>query len=145
MYWRYTKGSSLAALVKSLLQIFRQLLVAFDGDVERALEYLDEIAQRYRLWRADFGLEDFKNERLALTQEAMLTRTTEEWIERLDAFDVPHAPVLTRREMIRHPQIVALPPGGRRTNWRLHRKKAHCIATSRVIPRTLIATSSQWV
>lgn len=53
------------------------------------------------------GLEDFKNERLEMTQEALRQRTTEEWIERLDQFDVPHAPVLTRSEMIEHPQIAA--------------------------------------
>ena len=44
--------------------------------------------------------------RLAVTQEALLTRKTAEWLERLDAADVPCAPVLTRNEMIRHPQIV---------------------------------------
>lgn len=52
------------------------------------------------------GLELHKNERLALTQEVLLTRTTAEWIARLDAHDVPAAPVLTRAEMIRHPQVV---------------------------------------
>ena len=60
MFWRYAKGSSLAALVRDLLRIFRQLLVVFDGDVEQSLEYLDEIARRYRLWRDDFGPEDFR-------------------------------------------------------------------------------------
>jgi crotonobetainyl-CoA:carnitine CoA-transferase CaiB-like acyl-CoA transferase len=44
--------------------------------------------------------------RLALTQEVLRTRTTAEWLERLDAADVPCAPVLTRGDMIRHPQIV---------------------------------------
>ena len=53
------------------------------------------------------GLEEFKNERLEMTQQALLERTTAEWIDRLDAHDVPHAPVLTRREVIEHPQIVA--------------------------------------
>ncbi|MEM7178574.1 MAG: CoA transferase [Pseudomonadota bacterium] len=53
------------------------------------------------------GLEKFKPERLALTQEALLTRPSAEWIARLDAHDVPCAPVLTRAEMIRHPQIIA--------------------------------------
>ena len=43
MFWRYVKGSSLKALVDALLRIFRQLLVAFDGDVEQSLEYLEEI------------------------------------------------------------------------------------------------------
>jgi len=53
------------------------------------------------------GLEDFKNERLDLTQAALKTRTTEEWIARLDAFDVPHAPVLTRKDVVRHAQVAA--------------------------------------
>ncbi len=44
--------------------------------------------------------------RLALTQEVLRTRTTAEWLERLEAADVPCAPVLTRSDMIRHPQVV---------------------------------------
>ncbi|MEO0620000.1 MAG: CoA transferase [Pseudomonadota bacterium] len=58
-------------------------------------------------FRTSAGLEDHKNARLALTQDALRTRTSAEWIARFDAHDVPHAPVLTRAEMIRHPQIVA--------------------------------------
>lgn len=53
------------------------------------------------------GLEDYKNDRLELTQQALRERTTGEWVERLDNYDVPHAPVLTRAEMINHPQIAA--------------------------------------
>ncbi len=44
--------------------------------------------------------------RLALTQEVLRTRKTAEWLARLEAADVPCAPVLTRSDMIRHPQIV---------------------------------------
>ncbi|MBL4893132.1 MAG: CoA transferase, partial [Rhizobiaceae bacterium] len=47
------------------------------------------------------------DERLRLTQEVLKTRTTAVWLERLEADDVPCAPVLTRREVIRHPQIIA--------------------------------------
>ncbi|HUN50427.1 MAG TPA: CoA transferase [Candidatus Sulfotelmatobacter sp.] len=47
------------------------------------------------------------NERLALTQSVLLERTTAEWMQRLEAEGVPCAPVLTRSEMIRHPQILA--------------------------------------
>ncbi|MGF1554219.1 MAG: CaiB/BaiF CoA transferase family protein [Paracoccaceae bacterium] len=47
------------------------------------------------------------DDRLALTQEVLLTDTAEAWIERLEAEGVPCAPVLTRREMIAHPQIEA--------------------------------------
>lgn len=53
------------------------------------------------------GLDTHKNARLEMTQEALRDRTTAEWIERLDAVDVPCAPVLTRREAIRHPQVLA--------------------------------------
>ena len=35
-----------------------------------------------------------------------LGRTSADWIARLDAHDVPCAPVLTRREMTSHPQVV---------------------------------------
>ncbi|MEL6288932.1 MAG: CoA transferase [Pseudomonadota bacterium] len=53
------------------------------------------------------GLEEHKNARLAMTQDTLRTRTTAAWIEILDAHDVPHAPVLTRSEMLQHPQITA--------------------------------------
>ena len=53
------------------------------------------------------GLEIHKPERLELTQAALRTRTSAEWIERLEAHDVPCAPVLTRRQMITHPQVQA--------------------------------------
>jgi crotonobetainyl-CoA:carnitine CoA-transferase CaiB-like acyl-CoA transferase len=43
--------------------------------------------------------------RLELTQQALLTRTTADWLERLTAVGVPCAPVLTRNEVIRHPQV----------------------------------------
>ncbi|MEL6266468.1 MAG: CoA transferase [Pseudomonadota bacterium] len=45
--------------------------------------------------------------RLALTQEVLLTDTAEAWLARLEAEGVPCAPVLTRREMVRHPQVAA--------------------------------------
>ena len=64
-------------------------------------------------WKTDkrfldaVGLDTFKSERLQMTQDVLRERATAEWIERFDEFDVPHAPVLTRRDMIRHPQIEA--------------------------------------
>lgn len=45
--------------------------------------------------------------RLTLTQEILLTRSAAEWIPRLEAEDVPCAPVLTRTDAINHPQVVA--------------------------------------
>ena len=47
------------------------------------------------------------NERLALIQEVLKTRTTQEWLELLDREDVPCAPALTRHQAIQHPQVVA--------------------------------------
>ena len=47
------------------------------------------------------------NERLALIQEVLKTRTTQEWLELLDREDVPCAPALTRHQVIQHPQVVA--------------------------------------
>jgi crotonobetainyl-CoA:carnitine CoA-transferase CaiB-like acyl-CoA transferase len=52
------------------------------------------------------GLEIHKPERLEMIQQALLHRTSADWISRLDAHDVPCAPVLTRREMTSHPQVV---------------------------------------
>jgi len=43
--------------------------------------------------------------RLQLTQETLTTRSTADWLERLTAAGVPCAPVLTRNEVIRHPQV----------------------------------------
>jgi crotonobetainyl-CoA:carnitine CoA-transferase CaiB-like acyl-CoA transferase len=43
--------------------------------------------------------------RLQLIQEALMSRSTAEWLERLTAAGVPCAPVLTRNEVIRHPHV----------------------------------------
>ena len=45
--------------------------------------------------------------RLEMTQEVLLTDTAENWLRRLEAEDVPCAPVLTRTEVIRHEQTLA--------------------------------------
>jgi crotonobetainyl-CoA:carnitine CoA-transferase CaiB-like acyl-CoA transferase len=45
--------------------------------------------------------------RLSLTQEVLLERSSADWLERLDAEDVPCAPVLRRREVVGHPQVLA--------------------------------------
>ena len=45
--------------------------------------------------------------RLEMTQHVLKTRTTEEWLERLEAAGVPCAPVLTREQVIAHPQVIA--------------------------------------
>jgi crotonobetainyl-CoA:carnitine CoA-transferase CaiB-like acyl-CoA transferase len=48
-----------------------------------------------------------KDARLTLTQAALAPLSSAEVLARLEAEDVPCAPVLTRREMIRHPQVLA--------------------------------------
>lgn len=47
------------------------------------------------------------DDRLTLTQEVLATESSAHWLERLEAHDVPCAPVLTRSDMITHPQIQA--------------------------------------
>ena len=47
------------------------------------------------------------DERLALTQEVLRARPGAEWLEALEAADVPCAPVLRRRDVAGHPQIRA--------------------------------------
>jgi crotonobetainyl-CoA:carnitine CoA-transferase CaiB-like acyl-CoA transferase len=45
--------------------------------------------------------------RLQMTQEVLKTGTAAQWLERLTAEGVPCAPVLTRTELLHHPQILA--------------------------------------
>jgi len=47
------------------------------------------------------------NERLSLVQEVLKTRTSADWLARLEAEGVPCAPALTRNELIAHEQVVA--------------------------------------
>lgn len=47
------------------------------------------------------------DERLSLTQEVLAARTTAFWLERLEAAGVPCAPVLTRNQLLEHPQLAA--------------------------------------
>ena len=47
------------------------------------------------------------NDRLELTQSVLVDKTTDDWMGILDEAGVPCAPVLTRNELIKHPQILA--------------------------------------
>ena len=47
------------------------------------------------------------DDRLTMTQEVLSTGTSAEWLARLEDADVPCAPVLTRSEVIEHPQVIA--------------------------------------
>ena len=46
------------------------------------------------------------DDRLYLTQNILITKSTEFWLKKLEAEDVPCAPVLTRSEAIAHPQAI---------------------------------------
>ncbi len=46
-------------------------------------------------------------ERLDLMADALRARPSAEWLQRLDAEGVPCAPILTRGEVLTHPQVVA--------------------------------------
>ena len=47
------------------------------------------------------------DDRLILTQEALRTRSAEDWLDRLTREGVPCAPVMTRTQMLTNPQVVA--------------------------------------
>ncbi len=47
------------------------------------------------------------NDRLNMTQQALLEKTSEEWLSILDEAGVPCAPVLKRKDVIHHPQVLA--------------------------------------
>ena len=45
--------------------------------------------------------------RLELTQSVLATATTQHWLDLLEAEGVPCAPVLTRKQLVHHPQVTA--------------------------------------
>ncbi|MGE0824140.1 MAG: CaiB/BaiF CoA transferase family protein [Candidatus Binatia bacterium] len=53
------------------------------------------------------GRVKYADVRLDLTAEVLKMRTSTEWLARLDAEQVPCAPVLTRKELLSDPQIIA--------------------------------------
>ena len=65
-------------------------------------EWLDD--ERFK---TPSGRDRFADDRLAMTQEALLAKPADEWLTILETSGVPCAPVLKRHEMIRHPQIEA--------------------------------------
>ncbi len=52
--------ASLRELVDDLRRLFNELLVRTDGDVEEALRYLENIAERHGLFDERFGMDDFR-------------------------------------------------------------------------------------
>ena len=65
-------------------------------------EWLDD--ERFK---TPAGRDRHANARLEMTQDALLGKTADEWLEILEAAGVPCAPVLTRAEMVRHAQVEA--------------------------------------
>ena len=65
-------------------------------------EWLDD--ERFR---TAGGRVAYAKERLDQTADVLRTRTTQEWLERLDAEQVPCAPILPLSGVIAHPQIEA--------------------------------------
>ena len=57
-------------------------------------------------FRSAAGLVKHADARLELMAGVLRTRTTAEWLEVLDAAEVPCAPILTREELVEHPQIL---------------------------------------
>lgn len=87
-----------------------------DGYISAAVQTNREWAALTRALERPDWLEDerFKspalrqkhiNERLQLIQDVLMTRPASEWLARLTAEGVPCAPVLSRSEVIRHPQV----------------------------------------
>jgi crotonobetainyl-CoA:carnitine CoA-transferase CaiB-like acyl-CoA transferase len=72
---------------------------AFCAAVERPEWLADE------RFRSTAGLVRHADARLELMASVLRTRTTAEWCERLDRAQVPCAPILTRDELLEHPQV----------------------------------------
>jgi Ca-activated chloride channel family protein len=73
MRYRYTKfDPRLLALAreKQLKDLFFQLLMHTSGNVEQALKWLDDMAERYRLWGEGMDMEKFKE---LLQEEGYIT------------------------------------------------------------------------
>lgn len=54
------------------------------------------------------GRSEHINDRLALIQDVLIDKGNAEWLRVFDEFDVPAAPILTRAEVIEHPQVKAV-------------------------------------
>ncbi len=65
-------------------------------------EWLDD--ERFR---TSEGRVIHAKQRLAMIERALKNRSTDDWLERLDAEQVPCAPILTPAQVIEHPQVAA--------------------------------------
>jgi uncharacterized protein with von Willebrand factor type A (vWA) domain len=78
MQFRYSDfdptKQSLKDLLKRLKDLYQQLLLQADGDAEQALAWLAQLAKRYKLFPAEFTMEDLKR---ALLKERLVEATPE--------------------------------------------------------------------
>jgi crotonobetainyl-CoA:carnitine CoA-transferase CaiB-like acyl-CoA transferase len=65
-------------------------------------EWLDDLR-----FKTPAGRVKYADARLELTAEVLQTRTSAEWLARLDAEQVPCAPILSREDLLTDPQIAA--------------------------------------
>ena len=80
--------------------VARREWVAFCQAVEKP-EWLEDPR-----FSTSAGLAKHAEARIQLMASVLATRTTAEWLERLDAAQVPCAPVLSRDQLSQHPQII---------------------------------------
>jgi crotonobetainyl-CoA:carnitine CoA-transferase CaiB-like acyl-CoA transferase len=71
----------------------------------RALEHPEWLEEPR--FKTPAGRVKYADARLELTAEVLKTRTSAEWLARLDAEQVPCAPILSREELLTDPQIAA--------------------------------------
>jgi len=71
----------------------------------RALERLDWLQDER--FKTAAGRIRYADARLELTAEVLKARTSAEWLSRLDAHEVPCAPILSRRDLLDDPQVAA--------------------------------------
>ena len=60
MRWRFRQASGRREVFEQLLDVFRQLLLVLDGDVEEALDQLAWVGERYDLFREGVTLDDVR-------------------------------------------------------------------------------------
>jgi CoA:oxalate CoA-transferase len=52
------------------------------------------------------SIKSHQEELMSLLDEVFLEKTRDEWMKVLDDYDIPHAPVQTHDEVVRHPQVI---------------------------------------
>lgn len=102
------EAASFIDLIYGTADGYISVAVQTDREWEALIRALDRPA-----WRDDprFRTAALRQEnidaRLELTQEVLYERSAAGWLERLEAEGVPCAPVLTRSEVVHHPQVRA--------------------------------------